>query len=72
MKKIPKFLYYIIKDNTLNAYLGRDNKLHHWKLWGTAPFCVKTYKSLGWATRKAEQLGLNSYSIIYVYEDTPL
>jgi len=68
MKK--QYLFTIIRDNESKAFVSKDNKLRSFLLWGNTSFCVKTYKSKGFAQRKAEKLGLNNFTLFHLYNDT--
>jgi hypothetical protein len=65
-----KYLFTIIRDNESKGFVSRDNKLRSFLLWGNMNHCVKTYKSKGFAQRKAEKLGLNNFTLFHLYNDT--
>lgn len=68
MKK--QYLFTIIRDNDSKAFVSKDNKLRSFVLWGNTSNCIKTYKTKGFAQRKAEKLGLNNFTLFHLYNDT--
>ena len=68
MKK--QYLFTVIRDNDSKAFVSKDNKLRPFALWGNTSNCIKTYKTKGFAQRKAEKLGLNNFTLFHLYNDT--
>lgn len=68
MKK--QYLFTVIRDNDSKAFVSKDNKLRSFVLWGNTSNCIKTYKTKGFAQRKAEKLGLNNFTLFHLYNDT--
>ena len=68
MKK--QYLFTVIRDNDSKTFVSKDNKLRSFVLWGNKNNCIKTYKTKGFAQRKAEKLGLNNFTLFHLYNDT--
>lgn len=59
---------YIIKDKNTNTYVCRDGKRRDWLIEGNVGCCVKEYKSIVYAKKKAQSIGLDNFELINHYK----